>query len=256
VATLSDATLTSEERRALRRLVALLEEELGDRLRGVWLYGSRARGEASDGGADVDLLVVMDDPDREAVRRLLETAAEEEGANPYVFSPLIRDETWLADRRAARAFFLLEIERDKIVVAGSDLPGELGPWEEAVKRRTSEYLEEAQDWLGHAGAALDRELLKVVPHAAYYAILNAVRAAFSERDRFVRRHGDTWDLFKELFVDTGELPGELHLIGTAARALREGTDYEGERVSSEQTAVAVRDAERFVAAIEELVKRS
>jgi uncharacterized protein (UPF0332 family)/predicted nucleotidyltransferase len=253
VATLADASLTSEERRVLRRFVALLEDELGERLRGVWLYGSRARGEHSDGGSDIDLLVVMDRPDDDLVRTLIQQAGEEEGANPYVISAFAVDESWLADRRDARAFFVLEVERDKIVLAGSDLPGTLGPREPAVTRRTAEYLDNARYWLGLASDADAGGLAGVVPHAAYYAILNATRAGFSERDRFVRGHRETWELFKELFVDSGELPAELHLIATSARVLRESTDYAGKRITPEAATAAVRDAQRFVAAMEELI---
>ncbi len=55
---LAAATLSEAERRTVRRFVAMLDEALGDDLRAVWLYGSRARGERPHPESDVDLLVI------------------------------------------------------------------------------------------------------------------------------------------------------------------------------------------------------
>ena len=63
---LREAQLTETERRVVKHLLALLEQELGDQLLAVWLYGSRARGEADleethhDRRSDVDLMVVVE----------------------------------------------------------------------------------------------------------------------------------------------------------------------------------------------------
>lgn len=42
---LADATLSEAKRNTVRRFVALMDDALGDDLRGLWPYGSRARGE-------------------------------------------------------------------------------------------------------------------------------------------------------------------------------------------------------------------
>ena len=44
-----------------RQIKSVLEDALGDRLRGVVLYGSEARGDA-DPDSDIDLLVLVDGP--------------------------------------------------------------------------------------------------------------------------------------------------------------------------------------------------
>jgi len=119
---LAQASLAPNERRALERLVALLEEELGDELRGVWLYGSRARGEAPKEDSDIDLLVVSagrrPNDDLRAIE-LAFAAADAEGLNPLAFSVKLFDRDYVEDRRSIRSFFMQEVDRDKIVLAGT-----------------------------------------------------------------------------------------------------------------------------------------
>jgi predicted nucleotidyltransferase len=55
---LATATLSEAERNTVQRFVAQMDEALGDDLRALWLYGSRARGETPRPDSDVDLLVI------------------------------------------------------------------------------------------------------------------------------------------------------------------------------------------------------
>lgn len=130
--TLADAALNSTEKRVVERIVSSLRRELGDDLLAVWLYGSRARGEAdptetdADRRSDIDMMVVVA---RNAevigweVLPLVEEAADAEGDSPVYYSALVRDAGWLADRREIRSFFVQEVDRDKIVLAGGPLQG-------------------------------------------------------------------------------------------------------------------------------------
>ncbi len=121
---LAAATLSEAERRIVERLVARLREELGDDLRAVWLYGSRARGETPHPESDVDLLAIADGGDRRygaAVNKLRFEVVEAEGANPFYFSVKVEDLDWLRRRREIESFFIQEVDRDKIVLAGSEL---------------------------------------------------------------------------------------------------------------------------------------
>ena len=118
---LADASLTAQERRVLDRLVPMLEQEFGEDLRGVWLYGSRARGERPGEDSDVDLLVVSTRSGWDDHGRAIElawAAAEAEDANPLTFSVKLYDPALVADRRRIRSFFFQEVDRDKIVLAG------------------------------------------------------------------------------------------------------------------------------------------
>jgi len=124
---LAAATLSDAERRIVERLVARLREELGDDLLAIWLYGSRARGETPHPESDVDLLVIADGGDQRygaRVNKLRFEVVEAEGASPFYFSVKVDDLDWLRGRREIESFFIQEVDRDKIVLAGSGLEEE------------------------------------------------------------------------------------------------------------------------------------
>lgn len=108
----------------LERFARELEERLGGGLHGVWLFGSRARGEAPRReDSDVDVLVLADDATwsgKRAVRETLGAAARDLGleALAWSFSVHVNTPAWLSERRAVRSFFIAEVERDKLVVTG------------------------------------------------------------------------------------------------------------------------------------------
>lgn len=132
---LSTAALNDTERRALARIVALLEEELGDDLLAFWLYGSRARGEADptethhDRRSDIDMIAIVD-PGRDASRASwelqpqMEAVVAAEGDSPPYYSLRFYDADFLRDRRRIRSFFFQEVDRDKLILAGIDLDGD------------------------------------------------------------------------------------------------------------------------------------
>jgi predicted nucleotidyltransferase len=121
---LATASLSEAERRTVCRFVASLCDALGDELRAVWLYGSRARGERSHPDSDVDLLVIAAG-DVERNQRLAgdlgEAAALAEGESPFAYSVHVYDPEWLRGRRQIESFFIQDVDRDKIVLAGSTL---------------------------------------------------------------------------------------------------------------------------------------
>jgi len=120
---LSAAQLTESERRVVEGFVSHLDNELGSDLRGIWLYGSRARGTRHP-ESDVDLLVIADggrDRYGRIAGDLSEKAAIAEGESPFNYSVHVHDPEWLQGRRAIDSFFIQEVDRDKIVLAGSAL---------------------------------------------------------------------------------------------------------------------------------------
>ena len=97
--------------------------QLGEELGAVWLFGSRARGEDTGEESDVDVLVLVDDDSwarKERIRALLHDTARELDldAVAWSFSVHVHTPVWLRQRREIRSFFIKEVDRDKVVVAG------------------------------------------------------------------------------------------------------------------------------------------
>jgi predicted nucleotidyltransferase len=132
---LETAALNPVERRVVERIAIRLHAELGADLLAVWLYGSRARGEADpneadpDHRSDVDLLAIAASS-RDVgelkwwAQPMVEAEADAEGDSPVYFSLRVFDAAWLRDRRQIRSFFIQEVDRDKLVLAGGDLEGQ------------------------------------------------------------------------------------------------------------------------------------
>ena len=119
--TLTEASLTEDERRALDLAVSELRDEFGERLRSVWLYGSRARGEPPHPESDVDLLVVLDREDWHEVGRVHDAVWRAEtaiGLDKVFISTQVYDVDRIAQRREIKSFFIQEVDRDKIVLLG------------------------------------------------------------------------------------------------------------------------------------------
>lgn len=120
---LAAAALTEKQRQIVQLFASRLREALGGDLRALWLYGSRARGEAH-AESDVDLLVIADGG-RDRYQRiawdLSEEAATLSGESPFSYSVHVHDPEWLRGRREIESFFIQEVDRDKVVLAGSAL---------------------------------------------------------------------------------------------------------------------------------------
>jgi predicted nucleotidyltransferase len=120
---LAAAELSQSERRVVERLASRLDDVLGDDLHALWLYGSRARRTARP-ESDIDLLVIADggrDRYGRTAGDLSEEIAIAEGESPFNYSVHVHDPEWLQRRREIESFFIQEIDRDKIILAGSAL---------------------------------------------------------------------------------------------------------------------------------------
>jgi predicted nucleotidyltransferase len=132
---LGTAALNETERRVVARILGRLQSKIGTDLLAAWLYGSRARGEADptetdpDLRSDIDLLAIVDSPrDVEELKwwaqPMVEEEGDAEGDSPVYYSLRVFDTDWLRGRRQIRSFFIQEVDRDKLVLAGSRLDGE------------------------------------------------------------------------------------------------------------------------------------
>jgi uncharacterized protein (UPF0332 family) len=121
-----------------------------------------------------------------------------------------------------------------------------------VSPRSEEFIAEARERLRVARAAVETGAFSAAVSLAYYAMLNAARAALSEEDLYSKTHSGAWHLFRETFVHTGRFDASLASRAGRTRELRLGADYEAQPVAPADAEDAVALAEEFVAAIEAL----
>lgn len=117
---LDGGSLTDVERLLVERFVERLQESLGDDLDAIWLYGSKARGDASE-ESDVDLLVLARggrERHRDAVMTIARDLEKQDRDGRTVLSTAVQDRGWLSDRRAVEDFFIRDLDRDKVILFG------------------------------------------------------------------------------------------------------------------------------------------
>lgn len=119
---IAKTTLNDEEYEILGQLVDELTELIGDDLRGIWLYGSRARGEGGE-HSDIDILVIVARDWKRWDDDVMNIgfAIERRHDKFMLIKVITRDLKWLKQRREIEAFFIQEVDRDKKVLYGDVL---------------------------------------------------------------------------------------------------------------------------------------
>lgn len=119
--------------------------------------------------------------------------------------------------------------------------------------RSEEFMAQARDRAALAAEAFASGHLEGAVSAAYYAMLYAARAALSEHDEYARRHGGTWNLFRQRYVVTGAFDEALFSRAHRAQEAREGADYEAITPDPAEATGYVDGAAEFVAAVERML---
>jgi predicted nucleotidyltransferase/uncharacterized protein (UPF0332 family) len=260
---LAEAQLTMGERAALDALVRRLERAIGDGLLAVWLYGSRARGDAHE-DSDIDVMAVVDDLEQHATVRRIVDEVERDAATYVDIRTSVQTPETLADKYAIELFYIHNVERDRVVLYGPP-GGEIAGLEDLIERARDRYAQmelpvKPRSWrLVEQARRYQRVLAAVEPldvqaavGEAYSAALFMARAALSEEDVEARRHGGTWAAFRRVFVDTGRFPEEL-ARGSSIQKVREKAVYSEHTVPDEQAREAIADARRFIAEVETIL---
>lgn len=115
-------------------------------------------------------------------------------------------------------------------------------------------MEQARDRLEVAREIIRSGHLAAASSSAYYAMLNAARAALSEWDEHAKTHTGTWTLFSAAFVLTGKFDGELSALARRAKVARERGDYEAAPPTAAEASEYVDGAAKFIIAIERLTR--
>ena len=113
--------------------------------------------------------------------------------------------------------------------------------------RSEEFMEQARERLADAEKILPLVHPAVAVTTAYYAMLNAARAALSERGEFAKTHRGTWTLFNSVFVSGGEFDRRLSALARRAQEARQRGDYDAAPASEAEAA-------EFLAVVEAMLE--
>lgn len=179
-----------------------MRDSLGGRILGVYLFGSVAKGAASE-GSDIDLLIVYSDMDE---RRLLEVASEISFNLACKYGKLIEVIPMSKreyDKLLGRSPFLWEVLKFGKPIY-TTLTGT--EWHLDFK----EYIKLAKEFLGYAKDALGSGKVRLAIDTGYNAAeLLAKALIINTKNPLAASHGGVVAQFGKFFVLTKELPQEF-----------------------------------------------
>lgn len=105
--------LSADDRKALRIFVKYVHESLGDRVRRIVLYGSKARG-TSQADSDIDVLVVVDRETRRVDEEVAEAAYQATVLTRSFVAPQTVSARYWRESQRERSFFSRNVDRDGV----------------------------------------------------------------------------------------------------------------------------------------------
>ena len=191
---------------------AELLPRFGHRLRRLSVFGSWARGEATE-DSDLDVAVVIDGLTGEEWKAALSSAADVEVQHDFPFSAFIVSSERFERLRPLRGI-VEDIERGSLRV-DSD-----------VRDDVDAELQHADFALRAAEALLGLNLPSEAPSRIYSAVFHAARALLFSIGIAPRSHEAVRSLISQHFVKTGKLPAECSKDLPQLEGLRTAGDYD------------------------------
>lgn len=225
----------------IERFTSQLKDLLKERILGVYLYGSAAKGTATE-ESDIDLLVVYSDIDE---HRLLEIISEisfkiacEEGKTIEAV-PMSKEEF---EQSLGRSPFLWEVLKFGrpifTTLSGTE-------WELDFK----DYLNLAEEYLNYAKDASKENKLRLAIDAGYNACELLVKTLIiNTKNPLASSHGGIVGQFGKLFVLSGKLPEHL------GRNLNLGLDLRAKARYKPQAQLESDDAKFVINLAQELLQ--
>jgi predicted nucleotidyltransferase len=105
--------LTAEEEKAVAEIKQKVLKLAGSRLKGFYLFGSKARGDY-DPESDVDLAILIEGLDRETKKAIIDIAVDVELEHGVVISPLVLSREDFSGLKARERRIALDIESEGI----------------------------------------------------------------------------------------------------------------------------------------------
>lgn len=262
--------LVGEERAILAQFLARLEDECGDAIRRVILYGSKARGD-TDEESDTDLLIVATDSEALAKVEQITHADEFQIENGPRTSWRLLTENDYAEYRRLMFPFYVNVRRDGVelwnpaagLIEEIEFPLDFPEGEpRAMTPETIEtirrYIEETRDEWKAVEKLRDDMPLSAIPHA-YFAAFYAATAALYAVNVVRGKHAGVRDAISEFLVKPKLLEEEYKDVYHRLLNGREVINYrvfrdKDEMLDDDQARQLLRDAERFVARMERFLR--
>jgi uncharacterized protein (UPF0332 family)/predicted nucleotidyltransferase len=252
------STLTATLRNALRDRS---RDAFGERLHRLILYGSHARGDATE-DSDVDVLVVLneasDPSDRERAHKVMHTLREEYGTH---VSPLVTSRERFDTYN--QPLYRNVREEGELLVPPNDpdaesalhhhtYPSKISP--RCMQEATEDALTRARNNLDGARRDFEAGDYNRAVSGAYYAMLYAARAALNEAGKAPKSHQGVQHQLWETYVKDGPLDATYHSLLSEAGGERLDADHElAPSFSAEEAEQWIARAEDFVDTVEAML---
>ena len=252
--------LTSHELDVMAKFLSRLQEECGDRIAHVWLFGSKARGDF-DEESDVDLLIVVHGRD-DALKKTAGEIAYDLSLKHGVLLCEHVVSTWRFAQMCARQEPLYK----NVVREGVDLWASETVSARAAETRASYNLGTPDDYLRHrlershqdlawAQSALERGEYRLALNRAYYAVFHLTSVVLASLDVARHRHSGVESALHQYLIKPGLIEPEYGRFYRQTRQWRENADYHfGVEFTKENTQEMLEQAQRVVARLERFLR--
>jgi len=251
----------------LAEFLVRLREQFGERIAHVWLFGSKARGDA-DEESDVDLLIVARDGDdalREAIGQIAYTLSLEHGVllcehvvSAWRFAQMRARQELIYRNIVGEGVDLwalvvepLQVAEGRAVYDAGRQDEDYGTYEDYLRER----LERAYEDLADAHRAFDAESYRLALNRAYYAAFHFVTAALALLGQERHKHSAVEAAFHEYLIKPGFIEPEYGTFYREAREWREKADYRFHvKFTREGTRGVLEKSERLIARLERFLR--
>ncbi|MBI5054752.1 MAG: HEPN domain-containing protein [Chloroflexi bacterium] len=253
--------LTPEERRVLDKFVEVLKREGNGQILLAALFGSKARGEATE-DSDIDVLIVADsatDEFRQHLRTISPVFIEDALVNKFIFGR----EQW-ADYAKRRAVWWQNIQRDGVLLLRAPtLPDTLTIFadfnEENLmadhRPEVKNFMSLAREALSDAEVNMEGRHYRTVGNRGYYAVFYAANAMLATLGLQRSKHSGVQSTFREKFVKTKIIEDAYSDDYGKTMEIRETIDYDAMFTNVEPAArESLEKSRHFVERIEKYLK--
>lgn len=241
--------LSPAELRAVEEFQRRLLAALPGQVRGVILFGSKARGDHR-AGSDIDLLVVFEGNGQQGAEVASNITADILLAQNIDISPITFERAELERQQELGSPLMRNIAEEGIVLMGEAIVVGDGKPDEVAAR----FLESARERLRAAEHIMAGGFYRSVVSLAFYAFLDAADGALAARRITPKSHAGTISLFGLHFIKSGLVDAKYSRWFKRIRKQRLAADYERARTfTREEAQEALEQATEFVALIEKLL---